>query len=128
MKQLNNGDIIAVGVTLSDGALNYAVAKFTSTLSTLDDLRKLGIEVRVFPNITQEEELTLELTTEAPLELNISLLNSLGQRIKGWKNTTSFSSGTTQETLELPSNLTKGGYFILVETSEGRTALPIRII
>lgn len=126
MKQLSNGDIIAVGTTLEDVSYDYAVAKYTATLSSSDDLEDLGIEVRIFPNITQEETITLELTTETPLSLNISLLNNLGQTIKTWKNSASFQAGTAQESLQLPANLTTGTYFILVETENGRTAMPIQ--
>jgi len=38
MVQLNNGDIIAAGTTLEDSFYDYAVAKFSSTLSSLNDL------------------------------------------------------------------------------------------
>jgi|GEM_PF-2431170 len=127
MVQLNNGNIIAAGYTLDDNSIyGYAVAKFTSTLSSLDDLTEFGIEVRVFPNIINAEIITLELTTEESLELNISLLNSLGQTMKVWENGTSFDVGTTQQSLELPTNLSAGSYYILLETGKGRTALPVR--
>lgn len=125
MVQLANGDIIAAGTTLEDSEYDYAIAKFTSTLSSVDDLNKLGIQARIFPNITQDEMLTLELTTEESLNLNISLLNNLGQTIKVWQNAMSFGTGTTQQTLALPANLTTGSYFILIETVNGRTALPL---
>jgi len=108
-------------------AYDYAVAKITSTLSSLDDLSELGIVARVFPTITQGESVTLEITTEASLDLNISLLNSSGQTINTWKNISNFNSGTSQQTLDLPASLTTGSYFILVETENGWTALPVRV-
>lgn len=126
MAQLDNGDILTVGYTLEDNTYSYAVAKFTSTLSSLNELSKLGIEARIFPTITQQNSINLELTIEASLTLNISLLNNLGQTIKTWSNPISFNAGTSQQTLELPSNISAGSYYILMETEEGRTALPIR--
>lgn len=126
MRQLDNGDIVAVGYTLEDNTYNYAVAKYTSTLSSLNDLTAIGIEARIFPTIMQETSLNLELKTASSLELNISLLNSLGQTIKRWPNALSFASGTTRQALELPVNLSAGSYYILVETEEGRTALSVR--
>lgn len=124
--QLNDGDIAAVGYTLEDNTYSYAVAKFSSTLSSLNELAEFGIEARIFPTIVQDELITLELKSETPLILNISLLNSLGQTVKVWKNGVNFYSGSSQETLELPANLPSGSYYILMETAEGRTALPMR--
>ena len=124
--QLSDGDIVAVGYTLEDNTYSYAVAKFSSTLSSLNDLAEFGIEARIFPTIIQNESITLELKTETSLNLNISLLNSLGQTIKVWDNGVNFSSGTSQETLELPANIPAGGYYILMETEKGRTALPMQ--
>ena len=126
MVQLNDGDIAAVGYTLEDNTYSYAVAKFSSTLSNLNELAEFGIEARIFPTIVQDELITLELKSETPLILNISLLNSLGQTVKVWKNGVNFYSGSSQETLELPANLPSGSYYILMETAEGRTALPMR--
>jgi len=126
MVQLNNGDIIAAGTTLEDSSYDYAVAKFSSTLSSLDDLTNLGTEASVFPNLIQDEAITLKLTTESSLSLTISLINNLGQTITRWGNSVNIGVGTTERTLNLPANLTAGSYYIHLETKEGRTALPVR--
>lgn len=128
IKQLGNGDIIAVGYTLNDNSTySYATARFSSTLSNLKELADIGIHTRVFPNIIQNEMITLELTTETSVELNISLLNSFGQTITQWGTSENMGAGTIQRTLDLPSNLSAGSYYILLETKEGRrTTLPVR--
>ncbi len=126
MVQLANGDIIAVGTTLEDSTYDYAVAKFSSTLSNVDNLSDSGIAARIYPTIIQQESVILELTTEASLSLTISLLDNLGQTIQRWGNPLNVGTGTTHQTLDLPSNLTAGAYYILLETQEGRTALPLR--
>ncbi len=125
MVQLNNGDVIAAGTTLEDDRYDYALAKYSSTLSSLDDLKDLGITARIFPTIVEQETVTLELTTESPLSLNISMLNSSGQTIRQWGNSVNITVGTSQRTIDLGNNLTSGIYYLLLETKEGRTVLPV---
>ena len=126
MVQLSNGEIIAAGTTLEDSSYDYAVAKFSSTVSSLNDLKEFGITTKIYPTIIQQETITLELTAESPISLTISLLNNLGQSLKQWESSINIGVGKTQRILDLPINLTAGAYYILLETKEGRTALPVR--
>ena len=111
---------VVAGQASSSGIYNFALARYLlQDDAGISDADNTSMKLNVYPNPAREK-VTISYELRSAQEINIDLINLVGQR------TTSFLSDNKQEPgmysyeFRLPGNIPAGVYFIRLSTEKGQ--------
>jgi hypothetical protein len=105
--------------------INQLCGNLNALSRIMDDVsfRDEEFSAAAYPNPAQDQVMLTVQTTESDNQLNISVLNALGQIVKTER--VNCSEGSTVQHSVMLNELTEGIYFLSVETTSGKEVIRI---
>lgn len=120
----NDGKILIGGGSGNPIHVDFALARFNSTIRLGNSQFNIAESFSVYPNPVQQI-INLSFTIKEPQQLSIDLYDMGGRKIIRLLNQKTFTEGRNSQKLELPSTLSTGIYFLNISDRSHTSAFKI---